>query len=230
MRIFAYLLFWLTMKSLVNGTSYYVAVSYGDDTNNGLSINAPFKTIGKAASVMSSGDICYIRQGRYHETISIDNLDGTSSAPVIFTNYNDERVVIDGTIPITSTWTQIGSSNLWRTKLTQDIWQLFINWEEQVMARWPNAKFSDGTIWDNDNYWAKGTIDDDENAYSNGTIISDPYTNSAGTLISLSSKSFDLDETNKEAIAILNLGSFRTWSRFVTSHSGNTFNYDIVPN
>ena len=39
------------------------------------------------------------------------------------------------------------------------------------MARWPNAKFSDGTIWDNDNYWAKGTIDDDENAYSNGTIL-----------------------------------------------------------
>ena len=145
---------------------------------------------------MSSGDVCYIRQGRYHEAISIDNLDGTSSG----------------------------------TKLTQDIWQLFINWEEQVMARWPNAKFSDGTIWDNDNYWAKGTIDDDENAYSNGTIIDDPYTNSAGTLISLSAQGFDLDETNKEAIAILNLGSFRTWSRIVTNHSGNTFNYATVPN
>ena len=113
--------FLLFTKSFIAATNYYVAVSYGDDNNNGLSINLPFKTIGKAASVMSSGDICYIRQGRYHETISIDNLDGTSSAPVIFTNYNDERVVIDGTIPITSTWTQVGLSNLWRTKLTQDI-------------------------------------------------------------------------------------------------------------
>ncbi len=230
MKISTLLIFLLTFKSFSYATDYYVAVSYGDDTNSGLSVGAPFKTIGKAASVMSSGDICYIRQGRYHETISIDNLDGTSSAPVIFTNYNNERVIIDGTIPITSTWVQIGSSNLWRTKLTQDIWQLFINWEEQVMARWPNAKFSDGTIWDNDNYWAKGTIDDDESAYSNGTIIDDPYTNSAGTLISLSAKGFNLDETNKEAIAILNLGSFRTWSRIVTSHSGNTFNYAVVPN
>ena len=230
MKILAYLTFILATKSFISGTNYYVAVSYGEDTNNGLSVSTPFKTIGKAASIMSAGDICYIRQGRYHETISIDNLDGTSSSPVIFTNYNNERVVIDGTIPITSSWTQIGSSNLWRTKLTQDIWQLFINWEEQVMARWPNAKFNDGTIWDNDNYWAKGTIDDDENAYSNGTIIDDPYTNSAGTLISLSAKGFDLDETNKEAIAILNLGSFRTWSRTVTSHSGNTFNYATVPN
>ena len=229
MKILIYLISFLFIKTFITATNYYVAVSYGNDTNNGLNINTPFKTIGQAASIMSSGDVCYIRQGRYHETISIDNLDGTSSAPIIFTNYNNERVIIDGTMPITSTWTQIGSSNLWRTKLSQDIWQLFINWEEQVMARWPNVKFSDGTIWDNDNHWAKGTIDDDENAYSNGTIIDDPYTNSAGALISLSAQGFDLDETNKEAIAILNLGSFRTWSRLVTNHSGNTFNYATVP-
>ena len=67
------------------------------------------------------------------------------------------------------------------------------------MARWPNAKFSDNTIWDNDNYWAKGTIDDDENAYSNGTLIDDPYTNSAGTTIDLNAAGLDLDETNKQA-------------------------------
>ena len=211
------------------GANYYVATSYGSDSNNGNSINTPFKTIGKAASVMSSGDKCYIRQGRYHETITIDDLDGSSGSAIVFTNYNNERVVIDGTTPITSTWTRVGSTDIWKTKLSADIWQLFINWEEQVMARWPNAKFSDDTIWDNDNYWAKGTIDDDENAYTNGTIIDDPYTNSAGTAIDLNATGFDLDETNKQAIAILNLGSFKTWSRLVTSHSGNTFNYATVP-
>ena len=216
--------------SYLSATNYYVATSYGDDNNNGTSIATPYKTIGKAASVMSSGDKCYIRQGRYHETITIDDLDGSSGSAIVFTNYNNERVVVDGTTPITSTWTQVGSSNIWRTKLSADIWQLFVNWEEQVMARWPNAKFSDDTIWDNDNYWAKGTIDDDENAYTNGTIIDDPYTNSASTAIDLNAASFDLDETNKQAIAILNLGSFRTWSRLVTGHSGNTFNYATVPN
>ena len=219
----------LFIISHVSATNYYVATSYGSDTNNGTSLGTPFKTIGKAASVMSSGDICYIRQGRYHETITISNLDGSSGSAIVFTNYGSERVVMDGTTPITSTWVQVGSSNLWRTKLSADIWQLFVDWEEQVMARWPNAKFSDGTIWDNDNYWAKGTIDDDENAYSNGTLIDDPYTNSAGTAIDLNAAGFDLDETNKQAIAILNLGSFKTWSRLVTSHSGNTFNYATVP-
>ena len=223
-------LIWLIFfLSEVSATNYYVATSYGNDSNNGTSLTTPYKTIAKAASVMSAGDNCYIRQGRYHETITISNLDGSSGSEIIFTNYNNERVIMDGTIPITSTWTQVGSSNIWRTKLSSDIWQLFLDWEEQVMARWPNAKFSDNTIWDNDNYWAKGTIDDDENAYSNGTLIDDPYTNSAGTTIDLNAAGFDLDETNKQAIAILNVGSFKTWSRLVTSHSGNTFNYATVP-
>lgn len=222
-------IFFTTRISLLSATNYYVATSYGNDSNNGTSLTTPYQTIAKAASVMSAGDNCYIRQGRYHETITISNLDGSSGSEIIFTNYNNERVIMDGTIPITSTWTQIGSSNIWRTKLSSDIWQLFLDWEEQVMARWPNAKFSDNTIWDNDNYWAKGTIDDNSSAYSNGTIIDDPYTNSAGTTIDLNAAGFDLDETNKQAIAILNVGSFKTWSRLVTSHSGNTFNYATVP-
>ena len=85
------------------GANYYVATSYGSDSNNGNSINTPFKTIGKAASVMSSGDKCYIRQGRYHETITIDDLDGSSGSAIVFTNYNNERVVIDGTTPVSYT-------------------------------------------------------------------------------------------------------------------------------
>ena len=76
------------------------------------------------------------------------------------------------------------------------------------------------------NYWAKGTIDDDENAYSNGTLIDDPYTNSAGTTIDLAR--FDLDESGKQAIAILNTGSFNV-VRLVASHSGNTFTYATTP-
>ena len=220
----------ISILSYLNATDYFVAVSYGDDTNNGTSLLTPFKTIGKAASVMSSGDKCYIRQGRYHEAVTINNLDGQSGSAIVFTSYNSERVVLDGTTDITSTWTQMPGSNIWRTKLTSDIWQLFLNWEEQVMARWPNAKFSDGTIWDNENNWAIGTIDDDETAYSNGTIIDDPFTNSSGVSIDLNAAGFDLDESGKAAIAILNLGSFRTWSRTVISHSGNTFTYSVVPN
>ena len=82
-----------------------MATSYGKDTNNGTFLATPFKTIAKAASVMLAGDNCYIRQGRYHETIIINNLDGSSGSPIVFTNYNNERVIIDGTKVITTAWT-----------------------------------------------------------------------------------------------------------------------------
>ena len=79
----------LLSTSTLSAINYYVATSYGDDNNNGTSLTTPYKTIGKAASVMSSGDKCYIRQGRYHETISIDDLDGSSGSAIVFTNYNN---------------------------------------------------------------------------------------------------------------------------------------------
>ena len=218
----------LLLVSTLLGENYYVSKSYGNNNNDGKSVSSPFKTIAKAASVMTAGDVCYIREGSYHETITINNKDGSQGSPIVFTRYNNERVILDGTLPIDTSWT-VHSGNIYKKKLSFTPWQLFVGGLEQVMARWPNAKFSDESIWDNDNHWAKGTIDDDENAYSNGTMIDDPYTNDQGESINLSSQGFDLDQTNKEAIAILNTGSFRTWSRKVTSHSGGTFNYATTP-
>ena len=82
-------LIWLIFfLSEVSATNYYVATSYGNDSNNGTALTTPYKTIAKAASVMSAGDNCYIRQGRYHGTITINNLDGSLGSPIVFTNYN----------------------------------------------------------------------------------------------------------------------------------------------
>ena len=216
------------LVSTLFSENYYVSKSYGNNNNDGKSISSPFKTIAKAASVMTAGDVCYIREGSYHETITMNNQSGSQGAPIVFTRYNNERVILDGTLPVDTSWT-LHSGNIHKIKLSFTPWQLFVGGNEQVMARWPNAKFSDESIWDNDNHWAKGTIDDDENAYSNGTMIDDPYTNDQGESINLSAQGFDLDQNNKEAIAILNTGSFRTWSRKVTSHSGGTFNYSNTP-
>ncbi len=88
----------------LSAENYYVSVSYGNDNNDGKSLSTPFKTIAKAASVMSAGDNCYIREGSYHETIVMNNNDGASGSPIVFTNYNNERVIMDGTIPIDTSW------------------------------------------------------------------------------------------------------------------------------
>ena len=71
--------------SSISATDYYVS-NDGNDNNTGT-IDNPFSTIQKAADVMMSGDICYIRQGNYHEVVSINNNDGLESAPLIFSAY-----------------------------------------------------------------------------------------------------------------------------------------------
>jgi hypothetical protein len=150
-------------------SDYYVATN-GDDTNPGT-LAQPFATIQKAADTMSAGDTCYIRGGSYHEEAVIDNLDGTSGNPITFTNYNGETVTFDGTKALTDIgstgWTQY-SGNIYRTTLNQDTWQLIIDGEWMINARWPNANFDDESIWDHKRYWADATA-------GSGVIIDQPH-------------------------------------------------------
>ena len=202
--------------SFIYSTEYYVS-SLGDSLNTGT-FDSPFLHIQQAADIIEAGDICYIRQGVYAENITIDNKDGSEGAPIIFTSYNDERVVFDGTTLIETEWIPY-VDNIWVTEIDFDVWQLFVDYEEMVMARWPNAYFSDGTIWDKENHWAHGMIDDDENAYQNGTMIDKPSGD-----IALENLNFNI----QGATAILNVGSFKTYSREVLTHNGNTFTYTPV--
>tara|TARA_B100000287_G_scaffold432682_1_gene492534 strand:+ start:18 stop:1874 length:1857 start_codon:yes stop_codon:yes gene_type:complete len=148
----------------------------------------------------------------------MDNRDGNNSNPIIFTNYNDERVVLNGTLPIDFLWTPY-TDNIWEASIDFDIWQLFVDYEEMVMARWPNANFTDGSIWDKENHWAHGLIDEDDTAYENGMMIDAPHGD-----ISLENIGFNIEG----ATAILNVGSFKTFTRKVLTHNGGTFTYEPV--
>ena len=214
-KLYLYLL--IIFISSISATDYYVS-NNGNDNNAGT-VDNPFLTIQKAADVMSAGDICYIRQGNYHEVVSMNNNDGSESAPLIFSAYENERVLLDGTVLLESSW-EVYSGNIWKTTLDFPVWQLFSNRQEMVMARWPNANFEDGSIWDKENHWGHGTIDEDENAYTNGEFIDEPHGS-----VDLAASGLDITG----AIAILNVGSFKTWTRRILSHSGNTFTYDPVP-
>ena len=204
------------LLSFLLSNEYYVA-TYGDSANVG-SFNYPFSSIQQAANVMNAGDICYIRQGVYHENIKLESKDGSSGSPIVFSAYNDERVVLDGTVPINSTWS-IFNGNIWVAEIDYNIWQLFVDYQEMVMARWPNAFFEDGSIWDKESNWAHGTIDLDENAYENGMMIDNPHGE-----ISLENIGFNVEG----ATAILNVGSFKTYTREILNHNGNTFYYEPV--
>lgn len=75
-------------------SSYYVAQN-GSDKNPGTETK-PWKTVQKSAESATPGSTVYIRAGTYYEKINI-KVSGTSSkSAVTFTNYKDEKVILDG--------------------------------------------------------------------------------------------------------------------------------------
>ena len=78
--------------------NYYVSTT-GDNTNSGLSIADAWKTIAYAASSSSpvlAGDTVFILQGTYNERVLVEK-SGTFGTNIVFTNYQDDDVIVDGT-------------------------------------------------------------------------------------------------------------------------------------
>ena len=78
---------------------YYVAKT-GSDTNPGT-LDQPFLTIQRAASVMVAGDTAYIRSGVYRETVRPAN-SGAPGAPMPGLTSFTGSVQITSTTPIVS--------------------------------------------------------------------------------------------------------------------------------
>ncbi|MEM1296586.1 MAG: hypothetical protein AAGH89_14560, partial [Verrucomicrobiota bacterium] len=150
---------------------YHVATD-GNDGNSGTEA-APFRNINKAAAVMKAGDTCLIHSGRYYERVVKSGLAGSASRPITFKPYGDGPVIIDGTISIaniqTGGWTQATNNGVtvYKTSVSQDIWQLFVDGEEMTVGRWPNASYADDNLWDRNN-WAYSDA-----SSTNGTLITD---------------------------------------------------------
>ena len=151
-------------------TTYYVApsASGGSNSNAGTSLAAPFETLAHAIDQLTAGDILYIREGTYRETITIDE-DGSSGNLITIQNYNNEVVTIDGTVDVTGTWNTYNDvSGAYQLSYTGDITQLFVDDQPMVNARWPNAQFNDDSIFSHST-WAEG----DEDNSSNGSLTID---------------------------------------------------------
>jgi len=75
------------------GDVFYVSPN-GNDKYPGT-FSLPWKTLGKAASMVNPGDIVYIRGGVYQEVVEFSS-SGTSKAPIKILAYFGERPIIDG--------------------------------------------------------------------------------------------------------------------------------------
>ena len=211
-RQFALLICIISNVILQAQSTVYVATT-GDDSNSG-SLTEPFQSLEQALiTLKATGGTCYIRAGVYHEEIALSNLNN-----ITIQAYNNEEVIFDGTEEITSSWTQSSfNPNVYETTLTKDIWQLFIDHEQQVMARWPNAQFKDKSIFEHKN-WALGL---EPSAGSTDTYMK---TDESGSLPKLSNINHDLTG----AMVIANVGSWKTYARTVTSHSAGSPNFNYT--
>ena len=208
-----------------DGDPYFVDGIQGNDSNSGTE-DCPFATIGMAAESVVDGDTVIISHGIYRESVAIDGVDD-----VTFMAAEGEKVLIDGSRDIEEDlggeWKDY-QDGIYQTNVSDDAWQLFLDFEEMVPARWPNANFTDGSVFNKSQSWAEGSIDRDKYKDKDGNWIY-PYEN--GELIDIKGlNESGFDPTG--AIAILNVGSFKTWSRNITNFDSenNSFSFDEVSN
>lgn len=70
----------------VNATKYYVSTA-GRDSNNGLSLNRPFKTLNRALKKAKAGDVIWVKAGNYgREYVSFPK-NGIKSKPITVIGY-----------------------------------------------------------------------------------------------------------------------------------------------
>ena len=191
------MLLWLAVANKVAAADYYVAPA-GDDANAG-SILQPFRTVQRAADVMKAGDTCYIRAGRYRETVTPPR-SGRSGLPIRFQAYQNEIVIFDGTDLIHENWER-DQDSIFRTPIHDAVTQVFVAGRMMTEARWPNGNFEQR--WDR-SVWAESGVGSRKD-----------------TLICA-----ELDETGIDwtgALAVLNVGhQFKTWTRTITTYDAES--------
>ena len=95
--MFRFLFIGALVLSLASGTAqtFYVDGTNGANTNNGLSILTPWRTIQKACNSATPGSTVMIRGGNYYETLEV-NVSGTENAEITFVSFPGETAVVDG--------------------------------------------------------------------------------------------------------------------------------------
>ncbi|MBI3934880.1 MAG: hypothetical protein HY316_09310 [Acidobacteria bacterium] len=130
-------MFWIPVAMARN---YYVSPT-GSNANPGT-LDQPFQTIQKAASVMVAGDTAFVRAGIYRETVTPAR-SGTQAAPITFQPYNGESVTISGADVVPSGSWILSSGRTYQAPIAWDLGeganQVFLDGQMVIEARWPNT-------------------------------------------------------------------------------------------
>lgn len=92
----------LVVPRCASAATYYVDPK-GEDAGPGTAVDKPFRTIGKAASLVGPGDTVLIAPGRYVERVTVA-ASGTEKAPITFRGSGEGEVVLTTPQPDAAKW------------------------------------------------------------------------------------------------------------------------------
>ena len=122
----------LVSSVLVNATEYHVSKK-GNDFNNG-SIEAPFKTISKAAKIAEPGDIITVHKGTYREWVNPFYGGMNDRNRIVYQAAENEEVWIKGSEEI-NTWKK-HKGTVWKVVLSNEIFGDSNPYQEIIWGDW----------------------------------------------------------------------------------------------
>ena len=149
----------LSFSLISSATNYYVSSSGGNDSNNGKSINAAWKTISKVNSSMSSfvskDSILFKCGDTFTDQLNITK-SGTQSSPIVFASYSSGSKPLLNTAVTLTGWTVTSNPNIWVANYTgslSDVGFVTINDKVQQIGRYPDATAANDGFLYNDACW-----------------------------------------------------------------------------
>ena len=136
---------------IINGTTYYISSSDGNDNDDGLSPGSAWKSLNRVQQQMTSiepGDAFLFKRGDVFYADDRLNISqsGTAGSPIVLGAYGQgEKPIINGG-KVLDEWTKVGE-NLWQSScLTCDerATLLTINGSAQPIGRYPNLDEGQG--------------------------------------------------------------------------------------
>lgn len=196
------LMLFIAMTACTGSSNYYVSPK-GDDSNPGT-FKKPFRTLQHAAEFLVAGDTCFLMEGKYHQNLKVENLNGEKDLPIVFISLPGAGVLMDGSIPIDGDW-KVYKGNIYQLKLDTPVWQLFVDDISISSARWPNGNWNDGSIWDK----TKSMCWPEKGKGKAGHHFNKE----------LEALNFSLEDGG---IIVVNSGSFKTYKTFITEHKAGS--------
>jgi hypothetical protein len=256
------LIYLFVLTPSAHATTLYVTNSTG--TGGTGTLADPFLSLQACVDQLvasePAGSSCELQSGIYRgvSTVTVQGLHGELEAPYLIGSAPGASVTLDGTLPVLGPWEwqevthtytdgSVVVGGHWKADWPDDgraePWQLFVDGEMMVPARWPNARWDDKTVF-NDRYWAHGSMAStycgqelrdesylgpcrivDGTAVQNGDMIYLGHVASGEPLRDLAATGINATGSS----AILNIGHWYTFAAPVVQHTPGTADFVYEP-